>query len=236
MTRTHIADYSGTYDPDVDVDARYTAATGRRIAPWIRPGDRVLELGCATGAMTEELVAAGGRVTCVDRCAPYLDRLRGRGLDLERVVEADVERVAFDDAPWAHAVATNLLHELGDPCAFLRRVGDALAPGGLVHVTLQNPRSLHRLLALEMGLIDTLDEVSVRGRAYGSTRLWTVEALTELAAAAGLAVAHREGIFLKPFPNDQLARLSPEVLDGLERVARHLPDVCAMTYLALRHA
>jgi SAM-dependent methyltransferase len=236
VSGTHIPDYSATYDPDTDFDVRYTIATGRRIARWIRPGDRVLELGCATGAMTEHLAAPGARLTCVDRSDAYLDRLRARGLELARVVEGDVERLDLGDGPWDHAVATNLLHELADPLAFLRRTGAALAPGGLLHVTLQNPHSLHRLLAFEMGLIDDVEELSDRGRAYGSTRLWRAEDLMKLAGEAGLEVAHREGVFLKPFANDQMATLSDEILDALEKVALRLPEVSAMTYLVLRRA
>ena len=234
MTETHIPDYSGQYDPDTDVDALFTAATGRRVARWVRPGDRILELGAATGAMTTQLVDAGARVTCVERADAYLDRLRARGLDVESVVQADVETVDLSGGPWDHALATSLLHELAEPEAFLRRTGEALAPAGLLHVTLQNPRSLHRLIALEMGLIEDLEQVSGRGEAYGSTRLWSADDLVAMAEAAGLEVAHREGIFLKPFANAQMAGLSPELLAGLERAARHVPDLCAMTYLVLR--
>ena len=52
------ADYSAIYDPDTDFDSRYTMATVRRIAERVAPGDRVLELGCATGLMTGHLAGA----------------------------------------------------------------------------------------------------------------------------------------------------------------------------------
>jgi ubiquinone/menaquinone biosynthesis C-methylase UbiE len=230
---TAIPDYTATYDPDTDVDAHFTRATGRRIAPWLRPGDRLLELGCATGLMTTAFVAARAVVTAVDRSGPYLDRLRERSLPLAAVVEGDVETLELH-GPYDHVVATSLLHEVGDPEQLLRRIAAVLAPGGLAHVTLQNPRSIHRLVALEMGLIDDVEALSARGVAYGSTRLWTAEALAELCARAGLTVAHREGVFLKPLPNEQLATLGADVLAGLEAAARHLPDFCALTYLVLR--
>lgn len=229
--------YSAVYDPDLDFDSRYTRATGARIAARIAPGDRVLELGCATGLMSGALVAAGARLTGLDQAGPYLERARARGLPGARFARAELEAPgweAFVDGPVDHVVACSLLHELDDPVALLARARDLLAPGGLVHATLQNPLSIHRLVALEMGLIDDLAEVSEAGRRYATRGLWDARGLMEMAWRAGLATVAREGVMLKPLPNAMMEALPAEVLDGLERAARHLPDHCAMTYLVLR--
>src|SRR5437763_7965583 len=127
--------YSSNYDPEQDFDRWHTSATAEAIVNWIRPGDAVLELGCATGMMTEALVAAGARVTAVDRSTEYLDRLRAKQLVGVDVAEADVESFAagrrFD-----HVVATNLVHELDDPAGFVRLCCDHLQPAGLMHLSL----------------------------------------------------------------------------------------------------
>lgn len=229
---TATLDYSAAYDPDADFDAVYTQATGRRIAAGLAPGARVLELGCATGLMTTLLAGEGRTLLCCDRSGPYLERLRARELPGVSALLADVEQLAPDER-FDHVVATNLLHEVGDPEALLRRVRGWLAPGGRVHVTLPNPRSLHRIVALEMGLIDRLDARSERGARFGTRRALDGDALAALAERAGLRVAERGGIFLKPLPNDAMAALDPAVLAGFERAARHLPDHCAMSYLVL---
>jgi len=229
---TATLDYSAAYDPDADFDAVYTHATGRRIAQALQPGQRVMELGCATGLMTTLLAGEARELVAVDRSAPYLQRLRSRGLDGVAGLLADVD--GFEpEGRFDHVVATNLLHEVAAPGALLARAGGWLAPGGRVHVTLPNPRSLHRLVAYEMGLIDRLDALSERGERFGTKRALDADALAALAADAGLRVAAREGIFLKPLPNDQMAQLDAAVLEGFERAARHLPEHCAMSYLVL---
>jgi 2-polyprenyl-3-methyl-5-hydroxy-6-metoxy-1,4-benzoquinol methylase len=229
---TATLDYSAAYDPDRDFDAIYTRATGRRIVAGIAPGARVLELGCATGLMTAQLADVAGEVIAVDRSAPYLDNLRARRLLGVTAVLADVED--YEPAGrFDHIVAANLLHEVGDPGVLLARAHGWLSPGGRIHVTLPNPRSLHRLVALEMGLIDSLDALSARGARFGTRRTLNAEALSALAAAAGLRVRECGGILLKPLPNEAMAALDPAVLEGFERAARHLPDHCAMTYVAL---
>jgi 2-polyprenyl-3-methyl-5-hydroxy-6-metoxy-1,4-benzoquinol methylase len=232
---TATLDYSEIYDPDTDVDAIYTTATGRRIAAALKPGDAVLELGCATGLMTTLLAGARRRVLAVDRSAPYLARLEARALPGVTALLADVEQVA-PEGRFDHVVMTNLLHELDDPGALLDRARAWLMPGGRIHVTLPNPRSLHRLVAFEMGLIERLDERSERGTRFGTRRMLDLDALIALAAASRLRAVDSSGILLKPLPNAQMATLDPAVLTGFERAARHLPGYCAMSYLVLEVA
>lgn len=231
-------DYAGIYDPDTDFDRRYTDATAARIAERVAPGQRVLELGCATGLMTAALAAAGARVTAIDRSEEYLARARERVGERATLLCTGLEETGWEETTGSgfdHVLACNLVHEMDDPVALLARASSVLAPAGLVHLTLQNPDSIHRLVALEMGLIEDVRDVSARGRRYGTLGLWTADELEDLARDAGLGVVTREGVMLKPLPNALMAELPAGVLDGFERAARHLPGHCAMTYLVLSH-
>lgn len=226
------ADYAGAYDPDTDFDGWYTRATGTAIARRLSPGRRVLELGCATGLMTVSLVAAGAEVVGVDRSPVYLERARARNLAGATFVEGDVEaggEGVFDDV-----VATNLIHELPDPDRFLRGCLHRLAVGGRLHLSLQNPHSIHRLAALELGLIADLHEISARGHDYSTLQLYDAAQLLAMGEAAGLTLLEQEGVMLKPLPNALMADLPDQVLDGFVAVARHFPGHCAMNYLVFR--
>jgi 2-polyprenyl-3-methyl-5-hydroxy-6-metoxy-1,4-benzoquinol methylase len=232
---TATIDYSASYDPDRDFDSVYTLATGRRIAASLEPRQRVLELGCATGLMTSQLAGEGRTLVAIDRSAPYLDRLGARGLTGVSAVLADVD--SFEpEGRFDHVVMTSLLHEVADPTALLARARAWLAPGGRIHVTLQNPNSIHRLTAVEMGLIESAEETSERGARYGTRRMLDADALAAVAGDAGLRVRERGGILLKPLPNSAMADLDPAVIEGFERVARHFPEHCAMTYLVMEDA
>jgi 2-polyprenyl-3-methyl-5-hydroxy-6-metoxy-1,4-benzoquinol methylase len=232
-----MSDYSAIYDPDTDFDLHFTRATGDRIARWLRPGDRVLELGCATGAMTAAFAGEGRAIVALDRAEEYLAVARDRRLDGVRWRQADFADALPSTGSHDHVVLANVLHELDDPEALLTAVAEGhLAPAGIVHVSLQNPQSLHRLVALEMGLIDDLSAVAANGLKYATRRLYTASELVELAGRAGLELVHREGVMLKPLPNDAMAALDPAVLAGFVAAARHLPDHGAMNLLHLRHA
>jgi SAM-dependent methyltransferase len=224
--------YAGIYDPDLDFDRHYTLGTADLVAPRVRPGQSVLELGCATGLMTARLAGRGAAVVAVDREPAYLARLAARGLTGVRLRRADLERYE-DGAVYDHVVATNVLHELDDPLALLVRARRWLAPGGRLHVSLQNPESLHRLVALELGLIDRLETVSDLGRRYATRRLWSAAAFAGLAASAGLVVRSREPVLLKPLPNALMAALPGDVVEGLMRVAHRFPENGAMNLFVL---
>jgi 2-polyprenyl-3-methyl-5-hydroxy-6-metoxy-1,4-benzoquinol methylase len=225
--------YADRYDPDTDFDHWYTDATGRAIAEWVRPGDAVLELGCATGRMSEALVGAGATLVGVDRARTYLDRAEARGLEGATFVEGDI--VAVDlSRRFDHVVVANVVHEVPDPGALYATATHHLAPGGALHVTLQNPRSIHRLVGQDLGLIASLDEVSDRGRQFETIEVLDADRLTALGAAVGLDVVHRAGVMLKPLPNDLMATLPDTILEGFIAVARHFPDHSAMNYLQFR--
>lgn len=229
-----VVDYTGTYDPDVDFDAWYTDVTAAAVVERIRPGERVLELGCATGRMSARLAAAGADVLGIDRSAPYVERAVARQLASARFVVADIgEHLARERRHYHHVVATNLVHEVDDAAGFVAAAADRLRPGGCLHLSLQNPSSLHRLVALEMGLIDDLGATSERGAAYGTRRSLSREELVDLGTAAGLDVVHATGLCLKPLPNALMATLPPEVLAGMAAAARHAPHLAAVNYVVL---
>ncbi len=224
--------YSVEYDPDTDFDRVYTLATGHAIAEHIEPGESLCELGCATGLMTAVFAETGAHIVGVDRSETYLTVARERCPDAFFVRDDFAE---FDsDNSFDHVVATNVIHELSDPAAFLTHCHKLLRPGGLLHLASQNPQSIHRLVAYEMGLIHHLCQVSDRGHQWGTLRLFTADGLCSLTIDAGFSLVERQGIMLKPLPNEQMAALPADVIDGFQRVAHRFLEHCAMNYLVLR--
>ena len=223
-------DYSATYDPEADFDRHYTVATGRRIRRWFRPGDRVLELGCASGLMTSIMAERDVTIDAVERTPAYHERATARGLANATFHLADIDDYASGHR-YEHVVIAHVINELPDPLAVLRRMREQfLAPGGLVHITVTNPRSLHRLIAVDMGLLEGLAALSDRGKALSTVEIFDGEALEALGADAGLTCVHREPLFLKPLTNAQLEALPEDVIAGLEKVARRFPEHGALNY------
>ena len=118
-----------TWDPEgYERHARFVSDLGAPIVELLAPraGERVLDLGCGDGALSEKLVAAGCRVVGIDGSPEFVEAARARGLDA-RV--GDGHALAFDgefDAVFSNAA----LHWMREPDRVIDGVRRALVPGG----------------------------------------------------------------------------------------------------------
>jgi SAM-dependent methyltransferase len=126
-----------THEEKLDAQLAPLGARTRERAA-LRPGDRVLDVGCGCGATTLELagaVAPAGRVVAVDVSQPMLDRARARA---ERAGMGDRIDFRLDDAqvatlePSAYDLVFSRFGVMffADPVAAFANLHGALAPGG----------------------------------------------------------------------------------------------------------
>jgi trans-aconitate methyltransferase len=109
-------------------NARFVSDLGAPVVELLapKPGERILDLGCGDGALTEKLVALGCTVVGIDASANFVAAAQKRGLDA-RV--ADGERLSFNgefDAVFSNAA----LHWMKHPDNVIDGVWRALKPGG----------------------------------------------------------------------------------------------------------
>lgn len=109
-------------------NAAYVPALGGAVFELLnpQPGERILDIGCGDGTLTERMVRAGAIVVGVDASAEMVSAANARGLDARLI---DAERLPFDgefDAVFSNAA----LHWVRDHDAMLAGVHRALVPGG----------------------------------------------------------------------------------------------------------
>src|SRR5262249_21711375 len=109
-------------------NARFVADRGQPVVDLLAPkaGERILDLGCADGALTKKLAAMGCDVVGVDGSAEQIGAARALGLDA-RV--ADGQALDFDtefDAVFSNAA----LHWMKRADDVIAGVWRALRPGG----------------------------------------------------------------------------------------------------------
>jgi SAM-dependent methyltransferase len=98
----------------------------------VKSGWRCLELGAGNGSIARLLagiVAPSGRVVASDIDVRYLADLHVPCLDVRRL---DVMEDAIEDKAYDFVVARALLHHLPDRRAALRRMVEAVKPGGVL--------------------------------------------------------------------------------------------------------
>ena len=137
-------------------------------------------------------------------------------------------------------VCLGVLHSIRDPEAWLRMVHSALEPGSRLLLSVPNALSLHRRLAKAMGLIADERELSERDQRRFHYNVFEIEALRSLTEQAGFVVEASGGYLIKPFTHRQMESISqvltPEVLDGLWRLGRTMPELASEIYVRARPA
>jgi trans-aconitate methyltransferase len=109
-------------------NARFVADLAQPVLELLNPGagERILDLGCGDGVLTERLQGAGCRVVGVDASPEMVNAARARGLDARAL---DIREIAFAeefDGVFSNAV----LHWVTQPDGVIDGVWRALRPGG----------------------------------------------------------------------------------------------------------
>jgi len=126
---------------DVGADAydrfigRYSEPLAEKFAALagVTPGQRALDVGCGTGALTAALVArlGPGAVSAIDPSESLVRSTRSRfpAVDVRR---ASAERLPFRDGSFDTALAQLVVHFMTDPVAGLREMARVTRRGGPV--------------------------------------------------------------------------------------------------------
>ena len=104
----------------------------------LRPGLRVLDLGCGPGTISAEVAAlvAPGDVVAVDIDPQVLARARAHAAGLPNLtfLEGSAYQLGFPDGCFAFSHAHQVLQHLADPVAALRELARVTQQGGTVAV------------------------------------------------------------------------------------------------------
>ena len=102
------------------------------LAGVLRPGSRVLDVGCGTGAMLAHL-GARARTVGADRSVRALEYCRRRGLGT--LVRADGDRLPFAPRTFDVVLLLDALEHFADEGSLLASVHGVVRPGGTVLVS-----------------------------------------------------------------------------------------------------
>lgn len=165
-------------------------------------GKRALDMGCGAGLLAEPLARLGAAVTGVDASAEVIEAARNHaaagGLAIDYRV-GGIEAVAGER--FDLVVSFEVIEHVPDPAGFVRALGDALAPDGLMLLSTPNRTALSRLAMI--GVAEGMGQIP-RGT-HDWHKFLTPDELTALLAAAGLAVIDVQGLGWSPGRGFQLS-------------------------------
>jgi SAM-dependent methyltransferase len=245
-------DYAARHDADLDFETVCLQARRQHNLAQVRALQpaQVLEVGCGPELLAVQALAHPHRIerwAVVEPAARWADAARAVAAGEPRlaVVHDYIERAATAlGALWPSGAAADLvivsgvIHETAEPEALLQAALHWLRPGGHLLVSVPNALSFHRLLAVQMGLIEAPEALSERNRLLGQPRVYQPADLRALVASLGLAEVALEGYLFKPFTHAQMALLLPSLgergVQGLIDLGRRFPEQAAEIALLAR--
>ncbi len=124
-----IVPFETHWDPaDYGRTARFVSDLGEPVLRLLAPrvGERILDLGCGDGALTQRLAATGACVVGIDPSAEFIAAAKALGLDVRLMAGEDLPFVSEYDAVFSNAA----IHWIRGQDAMLAGVHRSLKPGG----------------------------------------------------------------------------------------------------------
>jgi len=158
-----------------------------------KPGERILDLGCGTGALTAEIAACGAEVFGIDRSADMIAEARKKfpALRFEVVDARELSFVGEFDAVFSNAV----LHWIREPERVIVGVEKAFRPGGRFVAEFGGKGNIQRLVD---GMERACKAMGISQSVTAAT--WYYPSIAEyssLLEAHGLEVRHA-ALFARP--------------------------------------
>jgi len=123
-----------------------------------QPGERILDLGCGTGQLTEKIAIAGAKVLGIDYAPTMIEKARQNYPHLQFVVgdARDFQVEQPFDAVFSNAV----LHWIPEADAAIRCIHQALKPGGRFVAELGGKGNIKAIAAALNHVLDAFGYVS----------------------------------------------------------------------------
>jgi SAM-dependent methyltransferase len=178
--------------------------TARYDVLGLRPGDRILDLGCGGGRHAFEAARRGAVVTAVDLDLGELKDVRGLTAEMVAAGEIQAERIGvangdalrlpFPDGTFDRIIASEVMEHIPDDTGAAAELTRVLRPGGTIAVTV--PAWLPEKVC--WALSDKYHAPYVEG---GHVRIYTETSLRSVLRGAGLrpGAAHRAHALHSPY-------------------------------------
>jgi len=203
-----------------------------------RKSSSVLEVGLGSGEVSLMLSNQFENVISIDSdieiCRSTKKFLNEKNVENVKIIHSkieDIENIDLNDCFFNHVILLNFLEHVENPVLILKLISKRLGKNGIIHITVPLANSLHRLLAVEMGLIKSTTEIAESDKHFGHYRIYTLELLKQHIVEAELKIDFEQSFYLKPLPTSILTSLPSEIHEGLFKMGQKIPEFASYIYI-----
>jgi len=121
------------------------AQVWRRINPFVKAGDRILDLGCGTGEDALHMMAQGAEVRAIDASGEMVRIAQARGVDAQQLTIESINLLGLQPAnhPFTGALSNfGALNCVCDLESIALALGRLIRPGGFLAICVMGPSSV----------------------------------------------------------------------------------------------
>ena len=206
----------------------------------------ILEIGCGMNPFFldfkdyENMVIAEPGESFAVNAAELAKKEEGHIDVIQGFLEDIVDKIKKLHISFDFIILSSVLHELDNPQKMLEAIYQLCDDKTIVHINVPNANSLHRLIAIEAGLIKDVHEQSNQMKKMQRRRTYDMQLLKEEMNLAKLEVVDFGSYFIKPFTHMQMQRclddgiIDENVLEGLDKLVKYLPENGAGIFVNVR--
>lgn len=203
------------------VDKKLVSLIVNEILPHIE-GPEILELGFGDDEWTSKIINKNGHTNIVDASSILIHKSKEKYGDSITTYESLFEYFN-PEKKFDTIIASYVLEHVDNPIAVLKKASEWLKPDGKLIAIVPNAGSLHRRLALAMGLQENLTDLGITDQKMGHRRVYTLDSFSEDIIKSGFMIKQTLGLFTKLLPQLLMCDFSDEMLKGLMELSKTMP-------------
>lgn len=191
---------------------------------------RILELGPAEGIMTDLLANDYCDYTIIEAVTEFCEKIQKRHQHIK------VNNCLFEEydtnEKYDVIILSHVLEHVSNPIEILKKVKLWLKEDGVVLAAVPNSNSIHRQVAVLMGILRTQDELGETDKLIGHRRVYNLEKLKKDFEIAGINVINFGGYLIKALTNKHMEEtFNEEMIDAFMELGEKYPEIAAEIYV-----
>ena len=194
---------------------------------------RLLELGCSVGLSTTHLAKDVDEIVCVEAVEEFINISKKSTKQYDNVTFVNMlfEDMMFN-SEFDYVVADYVLEHVEDVDSIFERCHCALKVNGLLFATVPNAQAFSRQMAVKMGLMKSIYDLTENDHRFGHRRTFDKDTFEELFKKNNYEIIVSEGSFFKPFADFQLEEMlnlniiGESQFEGLIKMGKKYPTLC----------
>jgi 2-polyprenyl-3-methyl-5-hydroxy-6-metoxy-1,4-benzoquinol methylase len=204
---------------------------------------RAIQMGCANGYETEQLSYKFKSLDVVDGSSNLIEHLNSKSkLKNVKYIHSLFEefKIRKSDEKYDYIIANYIMEHVLDSNLVLKKFAEIIKPEGHLFIVVPNANALSRRLALNMGLLEDLAELTENDKKHGHRRVYNKDSITNELIESGWQTVYSRGIIFKILADFQLNKLlkdnflKNEHIIGLQKLADGNENFCDSIFVVAR--